>query len=60
MSSQPIQEAARILAEADALLVLAGPGMGVDSGLPDFRGDDGFWKGPQGTISNAGGALKTL
>jgi len=22
----------------------AGAGMGVDSGLPDFRGDEGFWK----------------
>jgi len=28
---------------ADALLVTAGAGMGVDSGLPDFRGDQGFW-----------------
>jgi NAD-dependent SIR2 family protein deacetylase len=36
--------AARALREADALLVLAGAGMGVDSGLPDFRGDTGFWK----------------
>jgi NAD-dependent SIR2 family protein deacetylase len=29
---------------ADALLITAGAGMGVDSGLPDFRGDAGFWK----------------
>lgn len=29
---------------ADALVVAAGAGMGVDSGLPDFRGDSGFWK----------------
>jgi NAD-dependent SIR2 family protein deacetylase len=36
--------AARALASADALLVTAGAGMGVDSGLPDFRGDAGFWK----------------
>jgi NAD-dependent SIR2 family protein deacetylase len=36
--------AARALREADALLVTAGAGMGVDSGLPDFRGDAGFWK----------------
>jgi NAD-dependent SIR2 family protein deacetylase len=28
---------------ADALLITAGAGMGVDSGLPDFRGDRGFW-----------------
>jgi NAD-dependent SIR2 family protein deacetylase len=30
--------------EADAILITAGAGMGVDSGLPDFRGDEGFWK----------------
>ena len=30
--------------KADALLITAGAGMGVDSGLPDFRGNDGFWK----------------
>ena len=29
---------------AGALVVTAGAGMGVDSGLPDFRGDAGFWK----------------
>ena len=37
-------EAAAAIAGADALLVTAGAGMGVDSGLPDFRGDAGFWK----------------
>ena len=31
------------LQEADGLLVCAGAGMGVDSGLPDFRGTSGFW-----------------
>jgi len=30
--------------EADAILITAGAGIGVDSGLPDFRGDEGFWK----------------
>src|SRR3990172_9844929 len=30
--------------EADGLLVTAGAGMGVDSGLPDFRGTQGFWR----------------
>jgi len=39
-----IEEAAVAVAEADALLITAGAGMGVDSGLPDFRGDKGFWK----------------
>ena len=31
------------LEQADALVITAGAGMGVDSGLPDFRGDEGFW-----------------
>jgi NAD-dependent SIR2 family protein deacetylase len=29
---------------ARAVVITAGAGMGVDSGLPDFRGDQGFWK----------------
>jgi NAD-dependent SIR2 family protein deacetylase len=32
------------LREADGMLITAGAGMGVDSGLPDFRGEDGFWR----------------
>ncbi len=36
--------AARAVEEADAILVTAGAGMGVDSGLPDFRGPEGFWR----------------
>lgn len=28
---------------ADGIVILAGAGMGVDSGLPDFRGNDGMW-----------------
>jgi NAD-dependent SIR2 family protein deacetylase len=40
----PHERAARAIAEADALLITAGAGMGVDSGLPDFRGNEGFWK----------------
>jgi NAD-dependent SIR2 family protein deacetylase len=35
--------AAEAIAAADALLITAGAGMGVDSGLPDFRGPEGFW-----------------
>src|SRR5579871_1154198 len=38
------QRAAQAVTSADALLIAAGAGMGVDSGLPDFRGDQGFWK----------------
>jgi NAD-dependent SIR2 family protein deacetylase len=39
-----IDEAASALARATALVVTAGAGMGVDSGLPDFRGTQGFWR----------------
>ncbi|XVV04224.1 SIR2 family NAD-dependent protein deacylase [Actinosynnema sp. CA-248983] len=39
-----LQRAAELIASADAVLVCAGAGMGVDSGLPDFRGDHGFWQ----------------
>ena len=39
-----IQQAAEIIADADALVIAAGAGMGVDSGLPDFRGPEGFWR----------------
>ena len=37
-------EAARIIREAEVFVITAGAGMGVDSGLPDFRGDHGFWQ----------------
>lgn len=36
--------AAELIREADALVIGAGAGMGVDSGLPDFRGNAGFWR----------------
>jgi NAD-dependent SIR2 family protein deacetylase len=39
-----IKEAAELIKEAHALLLCAGAGAGVDSGLPDFRGNKGFWK----------------
>ncbi len=38
-----IKQAKQIIKEADAVLITAGAGMGVDSGLPDFRGVEGFW-----------------
>jgi NAD-dependent SIR2 family protein deacetylase len=38
------QRCAEALKQADALLITAGAGMGVDSGLPDFRGTAGFWQ----------------
>ncbi len=37
-------KAAALVAEADGLVISAGAGMGVDSGLPDFRGNAGFWR----------------
>lgn len=40
----PILKAAEAIASAETLLITAGAGMGVDSGLPDFRGQQGFWK----------------
>lgn len=43
-SSDPLDRAAELIAGADAVLVCAGAGMGVDSGLPDYRGYDGFWR----------------
>lgn len=36
--------AARAVRDAKYLLFTAGAGMGVDSGLPDFRGNEGFWR----------------
>ncbi len=39
-----VKRAAEAINAADALLVTAGAGMGVDSGLPDFRGSQGFWR----------------
>ncbi len=41
---QNIEKAVKTVREADALLITAGAGIGVDSGLPDFRGNTGFWK----------------
>ena len=39
-----LARAAELISHADGLVVAAGAGMGVDSGLPDFRGREGFWK----------------
>jgi NAD-dependent SIR2 family protein deacetylase len=39
-----LERAARLVRGAGALLICAGAGMGVDSGLPDFRGPEGFWR----------------
>ncbi|MEA3352646.1 MAG: Sir2 family NAD-dependent protein deacetylase [Campylobacterota bacterium] len=39
-----IKELQQLIKDSDAVLITAGAGMGVDSGLPDFRGNEGFWK----------------
>jgi NAD-dependent SIR2 family protein deacetylase len=44
MKLTKIALAAEAIQTADALLITAGAGMGVDSGLPDFRGTQGFWR----------------
>ena len=38
-----IMRAAAAIRSARSMVITAGAGMGVDSGLPDFRGDRGFW-----------------
>ena len=45
MDSQEIfTRFANLIEQADGLLITAGAGLGVDAGLPDFRGKDGFWR----------------
>jgi NAD-dependent SIR2 family protein deacetylase len=41
---ETLARAAALIAAADGLLICAGAGMGIDSGLPDFRGSQGFWR----------------
>ncbi len=43
-ANELFHRAATVIQSADALLIGAGAGMGADSGLPDFRGNEGFWK----------------
>ena len=44
MNKEQIKTAKHWIEVADAVLITAGAGMGVNSGLPDFRGNEGFWK----------------
>jgi NAD-dependent SIR2 family protein deacetylase len=44
LSQEDLSRAASAISGAEALLVTAGAGMGVDSGMPYFRGDAGFWR----------------
>ncbi|MDH3383561.1 MAG: NAD-dependent deacetylase, partial [Deltaproteobacteria bacterium] len=43
-SDEVYRNAADAIGRARALIIASGAGMGVDSGLPDFRGERGFWK----------------
>ena len=47
-------EIAQKIAGAKSLIFTAGAGMGVDSGLPDFRGNKGFWRAYP-ALKNKGG-----
>ena len=42
--NEPIERAAEAIRNADYIWIGAGAGIGVDSGLPDFRGPEGFWR----------------
>jgi NAD-dependent SIR2 family protein deacetylase len=44
MIERALDRAAQAIAGSEAILIGAGAGMGVDRGLPDFRGDQGFWR----------------
>ena len=43
LSERQLLPAIELLLQSDSLIIAAGAGMGVDSGLPDFRGAAGFW-----------------
>mgnify|MGYP000844005947 FL=1 len=40
---EKLAQAAEWIRNARCMVVAAGAGMGIDSGLPDFRGGNGFW-----------------
>lgn len=44
LNSQHISKIQKLFSHADSLIITAGAGMGVDSGLPDFRGNHGMWQ----------------
>jgi NAD-dependent protein deacetylase/lipoamidase len=43
-SQNLIQQAARLLAGVDRVVVLTGAGISAESGVPTFRGEDGLWR----------------
>ena len=44
MEKNQFSKACQWIDESSGILIAAGAGMGVDSGLPDFRSREGFWK----------------
>ncbi|GAH47222.1 unnamed protein product, partial [marine sediment metagenome] len=41
---EKIRKAAKLLLNSKSAIVLTGAGISTESGIPDFRGDDGIWK----------------
>jgi NAD-dependent deacetylase len=39
----PVERAAKVLGDAEQILVFSGAGLSTESGIPDFRGPDGLW-----------------
>jgi NAD-dependent SIR2 family protein deacetylase len=44
MDESSLMHSAELIRNAKTIFIGAGAGMGVDSGLPDFRGNEGFWR----------------
>lgn len=44
IAPEMLRRAAAAIRSAEGLIIAAGAGMGVDSGLPDFRGNEGLWR----------------
>ena len=42
--SNRIQELSNLIKNSNRIIILTGAGISTDSGLPDFRSDNGFWK----------------
>ncbi|MBN1337179.1 MAG: NAD-dependent deacylase [Deltaproteobacteria bacterium] len=44
LDPEALERAARLLADAHSVVAFTGAGMSVESGIPDFRSDDGLWR----------------